>query len=76
MFAYEMKNTTEFQSVSSSRLICSAGPKPNSRFWFGGCAQYCQRITSAPMRANASVASIVLPREPCISRPCSSSIFS
>ena len=37
---------------------------------------YCQRITSAPMRENASSAGIVLPHEACISRPVSSSIFS
>ena len=76
MFAYETKNETEFQNVSSSRRISSAGPKPKSRFRSGGCAQYCQRITSAPMRANASSALIVFPHEPCISRPVSSSIFS
>ena len=49
------KNETEFQSVSSSRLIWSAARKPNRRFRSGGCAQYCQRITSAPIRANASL---------------------
>src|SRR5205085_502086 len=57
-------NMTEFQSVSSSRRIWPAGPKPKRRFWFGGCAQNCQRITSAPMRANASSASIMFPHEP------------
>ena len=40
--------------MSSFRWISCAGPKPKRRFWFGGCAQYCQRMTSAPMRANAS----------------------
>ena len=76
MFAYETKNETEFQSVRSSRLISRAGPKPKRRFWLGGCAQNCQRMTSAPMRANASSAWIMFPQEPCISRPVSSSIFS
>ena len=76
MLAYCTKNDALFQSVRSLRWISWPGPKPNSRFWLGGWAQYCQRITSAPMRANASGASIMLPHEPCISRPCSSSIFS
>ena len=61
---------------SSLRWISWAGPKPKRRFWFGGCEQYCQRITSAPMRAKASGASIVFPHELCISRPFSSNIFS
>ena len=73
---YWVRNVTEFQSVSSFRWISWAGPKPKSRFRSGGCAQYCQRITSAPIRANASWASIVFPHELCISRPVSSSIFS
>ena len=73
---YCTRNVTEFQRVSSFRWISCAGPKPNSRFRSGGWAQYCQRITSAPMRANASCASIMFPHEPCISRPVSSSIFS
>ena len=76
MLPYSTRNATEFQNVSSFRLISCAGPKPKSRLRSGGCAQYCQRITSAPIRANASSASIMFPHEPCISRPCSSSIFS
>ena len=36
--------------MSSFRCTSCAGPKPKSRFWFGGCEQYCQRMTSAPMR--------------------------
>ena len=63
------RTTVEFQNVSSLRLISCAGPKPKSRFRSGGCAQYCQRITSAPIRSNASSASIMFPHEPCISRP-------
>ena len=66
----------EFQSVSSFRWISCAGPNPKRRLRSGGCEQYCQRMTSAPMRANASGASIVFPHELCISRPVSSSIFS
>ena len=76
MLAYWMKKAVLFQSVSSLRWISWPGPKPNSRFWLGGCAQYCQRMTSAPMLAKASSAEIMLPHEPCISRPVSSSIFS
>ena len=57
------------RACSSFRLISCAGPKPKSRFRSGGCAQNCQRITSAPIRANASGASIVFPHELCISRP-------
>ena len=76
MFAYETKNDTEFQSVNSSRLISFAGPKPKRRLRSSGCAEYCHRMTSAPMRENASSAAIMFPQEPCISRPFSSSIFS
>ena len=35
MFAYWTRNATEFQSVSSFRLISCAGPKPKSRFAVG-----------------------------------------
>jgi hypothetical protein len=76
MFAYCTKKVTLFHSVSSLRRTSCPGPKPNSRFWLGGCWQYCQRMTSAPMRSNASSALIMLPQEPCISRPSSASIFS
>ena len=76
MLPYCTRNAAEFQNVSSFRLISCAGPEAEEQVPVGGCAQYCQRITSAPMRANASSASIMFPHEPCISRPCSSSIFS
>ena len=42
----------------------------------GRVSQNCQRMTSAPIRSNASFASIELPHERCISRPFSSSSFS
>ena len=76
MLAYWMKKDVLFHSVSSFRWISWPGPNPKSRFWLGGWAQYCQRMTSAPMRAKASSAEIMFPHEPCISRPVSSSIFS
>src|SRR5262245_64265003 len=72
VFAYCARNETLFQRVNSLRWMSLPGPNPNSRFWFGGCALYCQRMTSAPIRSNASSALIALPHEPCISRPRSS----
>src|SRR5918995_2922152 len=73
MFAYGTKNPpTEFQNGRSRRLISLAGVYPNLTPCVGGCSQYIQRMTSAPIRSSASCASIVLPFELCISCPCSS----
>ena len=71
------RNATEFQKRQQLPLdLVRRARSRRAGSGSGGCAQYCQRITSAPMRANASSASIMFPHEPCISRPCSSSIFS
>ena len=76
MFAYVMKNDTEFQNVSSRRFTSSASEYPKRSSWLGFCSQYNQRITSAPMRSSASFSSMAFPHDLCISRPVSSSRFS